>query len=320
MDVAVFRAWLSGVVDLTAEQRQELDAALTGRDGEAEVVAALESCVRDERRCPHCGTAGAVKRGRANGLRRYRCKACGKSFNALTGTPLARLRLKERWLDFTRTLSVGDTVRGSAAQCEVAVTTAFRWRHRFLKAVKTTTAPLRGIVAADETYLLDSRKGDRQLDRPPRKRGGKAAKRGLSREQVPVLVAADRSGATVTAVLPTVSASAIQAVLEPAVSPDILLVTDGASYFPPAAVALGISHQALIQSAGERVRGELHIQTVNSRHQQIKGFLRAFRGIATKYLPNYLRWFHLIRLDPHPSQQSCLHAALGLQPVIAVPS
>jgi hypothetical protein len=68
------------------------------------------------------------------------------------------------------------------------------------------------------------------------------------------------------------------------------------------------------------VRGELHIQTVNSRHQQIKGFLRAFRGIATKYLPNYLRWFHLICLDPHPSQQSCLHAALGLQPVIAVPS
>jgi transposase-like protein len=144
MDVAAFRAWLSGVVDLTAEQRQELDAVLSGRDGEAEVAAALDACVRDERRCPHCGTAGAVKRGRANGLRRYRCKACGKSFNALTGTPLARLRLKERWLDFTRTLSVGDTVRDSAAQCEVALTTAFRWRHRFLTAVNTTTAPLQG--------------------------------------------------------------------------------------------------------------------------------------------------------------------------------
>jgi transposase-like protein len=308
MDVAAFRAWLSGVVDLTAEQRQELDLVLSGRDGEAEVAAAIDACVREERQCPHCGTPGAVKRGRANGLRRYRCKSCGKSFNALTGTPLARLRLKERWLDFTHSLSVGDTVRGSAAQCDVALTTAFRWRHRFLTAVKTTTAPLRGIVEADETYLLDSRKGDRQLDRPPRKRGGKAAKRGLSREQVPILVAADRTGTTVSAVL------------EPSVGPDVLLVTDGASCFPPAAAALGISHEALIQSAGERVRGDLHIQTVNSRHQQIKGFLRAFRGIATKYLSNYLRWFHLIRLDPHPSQQSCLHAALGLQSMIPVPS
>src|SRR4051794_2854200 len=320
MDVAVFRAWLSGVVDLTAEQQQELDAVLTGRDGEAEVVAAIDACVRDERQCPHCGTQGAVKRGRANGLRRDRCKACKKSFNALTGTPLARLRLKERWLEFPQALSVGDTVPGSPAHGHVALTRAFRWRHRFLQAVKTTTAPLRGIVEADETYLLDSRKGDRQLDRPPRKRGGKAAKRGLSREQVPVLVAADRTGTTLTAVLPTVSAFAIQAVLEPAVGPDILLVTDGASCFPPAAAALGISHEALIQSAGERVRGDLHIQTVNSRHQQIKGFLRAFRGIATKYLANYLRWFHLIRLNPHPSPRSCLNAALGLQPGIVVPS
>src|SRR3954451_1448338 len=266
MDVAAFRAWLSGVVDLTAEQRQELDAVLTGRDGEAEVVAAIEACVRDDRQCPHCGTDSAVKRGIANGLRRYRCKSCKKSFNALTGTPLARLRLKERWLDFTHSLSIGDTVRGSAAHCEVALTTALRWRHRFLKAVQTTTAPLRGIVEAEDTYLLDSRKGDRQLDRPARKRGGKAAKRGLSREQVPILVAADRTGSTVTAVLPAVSAIAIQAVLEPTVGPAVLLVTDGASYFPPAAVALGISHEALVQSAGERVRGELQIQMVNSRH------------------------------------------------------
>src|SRR3954462_132417 len=318
MDVAAFRAWLSGVVDLTAEQRQELDVVLSGRDGE--VAAAIDACVRDDRQCPHCGTDGGVRRGHANGLRRDRYKACGKSFNALTGTPLARLRLKERWLDFTQSLSVGATVRGSAAQCDGALTTAFRWRHRFLTAVKTTTAPLRGIVEADETYLLDSRKGDRHLDRPPRKRGGKAARRGLSREQVPVLVAADRTGTTLTAVLPTVSASAIQAVLEPAAGPDLLLVTDGASCFPPAAAALGISHEALVQSAGERVRGELHIQTVNSRHQQIKGFLRAFRGIAPKYLANYLRWFHLIRLDPYPSPRSCLHAALGLQPVIIVPS
>src|SRR3954463_7309302 len=91
------------------------------------------------------GADGAGRPGRANGLRRYRCKACAKSFKALTGTPLARLRLKERWLEFTQSLSVGDTV-----QCQVALTTAFRWRHRFLKALKTTTTPLRGIVEADE--------------------------------------------------------------------------------------------------------------------------------------------------------------------------
>jgi transposase-like protein len=320
MDAALFRAWLAGVDELTLEQRQEVHELLFGRPPEAEVVASIEDRMASERRCPHCGSNGVVKRGRANGLRRYRCKACGKSFNALTGTPLARLRHKECWLAFAETLSAGATVRGSANHCGVATTTAFRWRHRFLRAVQTGTAPLRGIVEADETFILDSRKGERHLERPARKRGGKAAKRGLSREQVPVLVAADRSGTTLSAVLPGVSAQTIQAVLEPAIDKDALLVTDGAAVYPRCAADLGISHEALNQSAGERVRGELHIQTVNNRHQRLKAFLAPFHGIATKYLPNYLRWFLSVGLAAHPSSRACLNAALGLQPTVAVPS
>jgi transposase-like protein len=320
MDAALFRAWLAGVDELTLEQRQEVHELLFGRPPEAEVVASIEDRMASERRCPHCGSNGVVKRGRANGLRRYRCKACGKSFNALTGTPWARLRHKECWLAFAETLSAGATVRGSANHCGVATTTAFRWRHRFLRAVQTGTAPLRGIVEADETFILDSRKGERHLERPARKRGGKAAKRGLSREQVPVLVAADRSGTTLSAVLPEVSAKAIQAVLEPVVDKDALLVTDGASVYPPCAAALGVSHEALNQSTGERVRGDLHIQTVNNRHQRLKTFLAPFRGIATKYLANYLRWFDIAGLARHSSARTCLNAALALQPGVIVPS
>jgi transposase-like protein len=320
MDVGTFRAWLLGMDDLTAEQREEVQEILYGREPGAEVTAAIEDRLTAERCCPHCGTGGAVKRGSANGLRRSRCKACSKSFNALTGTSLARLRHKERWLDFAQALKEGDTVRASARRCAVAVGTAFRWRHRFLQTLKTATGPLRGIVEADEAFVLDSRKGDRQLERPARKRGGKATKRGLSREQVPILVAADRTGTTLSAVLPEVSATAIQAVLEPAIDKDALLVTDGAAVYPRCAADLGLSHEALNQSAGERVRGELHIQTVNNRHQRIKAFLAPFRGIATKYLPNYLRWFQCVGLALHPSSRACLNAALGLQPKVAVPS
>ncbi len=319
MDIGLFRAWLSGVEDLTAEQRQEVREVLVGRPLGAEVVASVEDRVSPERVCPHCACAGAVKRGSANGLHRYRCKGCGKTFNALTGTPLARLRHKERWLTFTETLSEGTSVRGSAEQCAIATTTAFRWRHRFLRAVASVVVPLRGIVEADETYVRDSRKGERHLDRPARKRGGKAAKRGLSREQVAILVAADRSGATVCAVLPEASAVAIQAVLEPVIDKDVLLVTDGARAYPPCATALGISHEVLNQSAGERVRGELHIQTVNNRHQRLKAFLAPFRGVASKYLPNYLRWFDIAGLAHRPSARSCFNAALGLQSTGGVP-
>ena len=43
-------------------------------------------------------------------------------------------------------------------------------------------------------------------------------------------------------------------------------------------------HESINGAAGERVRGALHIQTVNSRHSQIKGFLRGFRGATALFV------------------------------------
>lgn len=311
MNGKTFRAWLSEIDDMTKAQKVTAGEALAeGRTGSAS-VAAIELRVGADRACPHCGATGAVSRGMARGLRRYRCKACGKSFNALTGTPLSRLRYKDRWLGFGSSLTNGETVAASSEHCGVAISTAFRWRHRFLRASKIGAEKLRGIVEADETFVLSSCKGARNLDRKPRKRGGKASKRGLSDEQTPVLVAADRTGATISAVLPSVCADAIKKVLQPVLDKDALLVTDACTSYPPCAKALGVSHEVLNQSAGERVRGDLHIQTVNSRHERLKTFLRRHRGVATKYLDSYLRWFHLTILHPSPSPRTCINAAMG---------
>ena len=290
--------WLSAARGLTRAQRREALAVLSGRsEGEAS-KAAIELGVDEARRCPHCSSEGAVSRGMARGLRRYQCKGCGRTFNALSGTPLSGLHHKERWLSFGASLAKGETVKASAARCDVAVSTAFRWRHRFLAAARSDSEVLKGIVEADETYVLESRKGARGLGRKARRRGGKAKKRGLSREQVPVLMAADRSGTTVSAVLPRVDAAALTAALDPVVAKDALLVSDGGASYPPCAAALGVSHEVLNRSMGERVRGDLHVQTVNSRHSRLKDFLRPRRGIATRYLDNYLSWFHLVGLAP----------------------
>ena len=232
MDVKGFQAWLSAASGLARAQRREALAVLLGRsEGEAS-KAAIELGVDEARRCPHCAREWAVSRGMARGLRRYQCKGCGRTFNALSGTPLSGLHHKERWLSFGASLAKGETVKASAARCDVAVSTAFRWRHRFLAAARSDSEVLKGIVEADETYVLESRKGARGLGRKARRRGGKAKKRGLSREQVPVLMAADRSGTTVSAVLPRVDAAALAAALDPVVAKDALLASDGRRELP----------------------------------------------------------------------------------------
>ena len=233
MDIRGFQVWLSAARGLTRAQRREALAVLSGRSEGAASKAAIELGVDEARRCPHCSSEGAVSRGMARGLRRYQCKGCGRTFNALSGTPLSGLHHKERWLSFGASLAKGETVKASAARCDVAVSTAFRWRHRFLAAARSDSEVLKGIVEADETYVLESRKGARGLGRKARRRGGKAKKRGLSREHVPVLMAADRSGTTVSAVLPRVDAAALTAALDPVVAKDALLVSDGGASYPP---------------------------------------------------------------------------------------
>jgi len=315
MEHREFQAWLAEADGLSGRQRAEAARVLAEPASLASVLALLEARLEGTRRCPHCTTEGAVICGRANGLRRYGCKGCGRTFNALTGTPLARLRKKELWAAFAAGLGEGDTVKGAAERCGVADTTSFRWRHRFLAAVETGSLELKGIVEADETCVLTSCKGARKLDREPRKRGGVAQKRGLSKEQVPILVAADRSGTTFTRVLLDTTAATIRAHLEAAIEPDALLVTDGAPFFPPCARALGLTHQPLDQKAGERRRGDLHLNTVNSRHERLKTFLRTRRGVATKYLDSYLAWYHLAILPKLPTPRSVLTSVAGLTPV-----
>ena len=238
MDHERFREWFSHVDELTTAQCKEVAAVLSDPPVGAASLAAIELGADDERRCPHCASAGAVSRGKARGLRRYRCKACGKTFGALTGTALSGLHHKERWLSFGESLAEGETIRGSAERCGIAPSTAHRWRHRFLEAVRQAPDRLVGIVEADETFVLESRKGERKLDRKPRRRGGKARKRGLSREQVPILVAADRTGATLSHTLPALNADSVREALEPVIARDALLVSDANRCYPPVAAAL----------------------------------------------------------------------------------
>ena len=128
-------------------------------------------------------------------MQRFRCLGCRRSYNALTGTPLARLRLRGHWLTCLQCLLDSRTVRAAARMTGVHRTTSFRWRHRFVHGfMRDRLARLAGVVEADETYLLESQKGSRRMTRPARRRGGVAPYRGIGFAHDCVLVACDRVG------------------------------------------------------------------------------------------------------------------------------
>lgn len=282
------------VPELTHVQRQALMRQLAAMEGQTASVGVIEEQMGGQ--CPHCGSARMVRNGRAHGLQRYKCRACKRSFNALTGTPLARLRQNGKWLAQAEAVREGLTIKQAAAKLQVAPSTAFRWRHRFLALPKTVQAQsLVGIAEADETFFLHSCKGQRRLARKPRRRGGKAAKRGLSKEQVPVLVARDRSGATANIILAADGRADLVAALKPLLPADTILCTDGSSVLAAAVKEIGVAHRPVNVSAGQRVvAGVYHIQNVNAYDSRLKNWIRRFHGVATKYLDSYLGWFRTL--------------------------
>ena len=279
------------------------------------VIAAAQSRI-ERTGCPHCGCRKLERWGRANGLPRYRCGDCRRTFNALTGTSLARLRKKECWPAQTQALMSGETLVKAAKRCGVAVTTAFRWRHRFLSApALDKPSRLSGIVEADETFIRESFKGKRSdLPRPARKRGGKASKRGLSAEQIPVLVARDRTGRTTDAVLPDHSRNSVTTALAGVVTPANQLCCDGGKAIVGFARKAKIPCCILPTPGGPRPEApNLHINNVNGYHGRLKEWLRPFHGVATRYLGNYLGWRRTIEaLGANARQQAWLRSALGI--------
>jgi transposase-like protein len=219
MDLTAFETWLGEIAALTELQRRRAWQALalseTAYGGEIEtpqlgdrgfghagdeppatspppplaqpsspidVVSVAELGQRrvDRIGCPHCDNDDVVRWGQASDLPRYRCKACRRTFNALTKTPLANLRMKEKWAAQTAAMIDGVSTAKAAQRCGVHYTTAFRWRHRFLTSLAgDKPKALTGVVEGDETFILESFKGKRSdMPRKSRKRGGKSAKRG----------------------------------------------------------------------------------------------------------------------------------------------
>jgi transposase-like protein len=301
-------------VELSAGDLVRLREWIAGIAHPAECIALIEQAAAG-RPCPHCGCARKHRCGQASGLQRFRCLNCRRSHNALTGTPLARLRKKECWLPYLQCVLESRTVRDTARVVKVHRTTSFRWRHRFVPgAMRDRPATLSAIVEADETYRLESQKGSRSLTRRPRKRGGAARRRGINREHDCLLVACDRSGQALDyhTGRGQMTAAQLHECLKPVLPADVLLISDGAWSYRHFAAQAGITHEAVNVQAGERVRGAIHIQNVNSWHSRFKTWLVRFRGVASRYLINYSGWQRVLSAHRLTTPAHLLCAAVQL--------
>ncbi len=343
MDAQRFERIVARIVkDLTAEQCVALEAVLrqvtAAKTGETAVVRRTQA-IETRRLCPRCGHDDIVKHGTSLlGRQRFKCRktaagGCGRTFNALTGTPLARMRKPEKWTAYARMMGDHKSINAVVkSEIGIAQQTAWRWRHRLLKLPAMMQSDgLKGVVEVDETYFRSSYKGSRgwRDGKPPESRmpryRGEAATPGLSKEQIPVLTALDRSGGSIECVLSARSDAEIKRALTGRIAPGSVVCSDGFKPYVDLAVKSGSEHRRIMPPKTDwvkkaiggkpRKKGRMSLGHVNAHHERIKTFVNRWaRGVSTRYLPVYLGWLRAIR-DPNFQPETLIEASLKSAPI-----
>ena len=102
-------------------------------------------------RCPRCGheNCSVHARGR-DGRRKLRCSGCGRTFNDLTGTPLAHTHLPlTLWAKAARLMtSAPQTCSSLSVKLDVKLATAWRVRKILTEALRD--ADLRQVLVSED--------------------------------------------------------------------------------------------------------------------------------------------------------------------------
>lgn len=284
MEANLYNEFLLCFESLNTKQYKTLKARIKEKDNKRRNAISLEKSKLMF--CPHCKSESFINWGFRSDLQRYKCKKCNKTFNQLTSTPLARLKKKGRWLEFSDCLKNGFSVRESASLCCVNKNTAFKWRHRFLENAKHIKPQnLNGVVEISETYFAYSEKG---------KKSSSSAKKKIKKRKNPVcvVVSRDRNKNTSEIILSKLNSGELQLNFLPKLGKDVLICSDSKAPYKQFATSCNLRQGRLNLSKGvEVVKDVVHVRNVSAYHMNLRSWMIRFRGVATKYLQSYLSWY-----------------------------
>ncbi len=265
--------------------------------------------------CPYCKSKEVVKNGWDNsgGIRveRHICKHCEKTFNVKTKTIFENSKVPlQKWFVMIALLDT-NTILFLSEFLNVAYSTSYYMAKKIRSVISVEEGKriLYGdiVLEIDEMYISSGQKGEKNLDRPPRRRGLRANRgRGTFEKDKPAIVTfVDRTTKETMFFVPEhLSEDNIIDKIGRHTDGErkITIYTDKYKMYSKLERAEYL-HKSVDHSI-EYVNGNIHINNCENRHSLLRHFLVLKRGVSKYNLQSYANLFQFFfnaRLQSHNS-------------------
>lgn len=264
--------------------------------------------------CPHCNSEKIIKFGKYNNLQRYKCsnKNCNKTFSPKTKTLFSYSKKSaDLWIKYFILLNNGKSLRECSTILNINLATSFYWRHKILVTQnKNYYNIMKNYVEVSKVMLFENFKGDRNA-------------KYNRKEKAFIACAMDSNKSLLSKVISryTISLNSIKDNFSYNIDDNAILSAYNDRYFEIYSSRhntklLPIQNKTIstiinqIKSNNLSSKNNLYVEDIeqlnytlpkkclfiHSFSLNIKRWLVRFRGVATKYLENYLNW-HILEFS-----------------------
>lgn len=255
--------------------------------------------------CPHCNGSNFIKYGKYKGIQRFRCtnEKCKKTFSPKTNTLFYNSKKSvDTWIKYLILMNNGKSLRECSSILNINLATAFFWRHKILiTQIKNNDNLLKNYVEVSKIILKENFKGNRSAEN-------------YRKEKIFVACGMDSNNTIISKPISryTISLLAINKNFAKNIDDNSIISAYNDRYFQVYAKkhnssSMPLSKNKILDLIQQLINNRIinqkpdELNTINEHMPRksmfihkfslnIRIWLKRFKGVATKYLENYLNW------------------------------
>lgn len=225
--------------------------------------------------CPHCKSTAFIKYGKYSGIQRYKCKCCKRTFSLTTNSVWYYSKKKvDKWTNFIEEMLEKNSLRMTSKKLKISITTAFYWRHKIMDAAcrNNEVEKLEEDVHILTDKVKENHKGSRNVEK-------------YNYNYIWIVTAKGGNDKIISE--PIAEGIWSNKKFNEKIYNKISRSSFITGYQNRYVYAIARKHNAkLIESKNKKAD-----KTVENYMAMYKRWFSSFKGIATKYLKEYLNWF-----------------------------